>query len=170
MKNERGFATIFALCFILVVALIVKGIQETETNHTHEATYFQIEFQLQNMADGGIYEAAEIVRVNKASDEEPLLSDKKNSVVVSRTKNFSHGKIQLTVWGRIKQIQLFDINYSTYKITPHSPVVTNDGYALLSVATFTDEAGNKKYRRAFAYVLDDDATTIHFLELPSVTK
>lgn len=168
MKNERGFATIFALCFILVVALVVKGIQEAETNHTHEATDFQIEFQLQNAADGGIYEAAEIVRVAKETGK-PLLSDKKNSVLVSRTKEILYGTIQLTVWGRIKKIQLFTMNYLTYKPTP---ITGNDDdcYALLSVAEFTDEAGNKKYRRAFAYVPDDDDTTIHFLEQVSVTK
>ncbi|MBQ7454584.1 MAG: hypothetical protein IJS69_06015, partial [Selenomonadaceae bacterium] len=60
--NQRGFATIFGLCLILVIALIVKGIQAAEFNHIHETADFQTEIDLQNAADGGIYEAVEEVR------------------------------------------------------------------------------------------------------------
>ena len=193
MKNEHGFATIFGLCFILVVALVVKGIQESETNHTHEATDFQIEFDLQNMADGGIYEAAEIVRVAKengtellpVSETEGSRSEHQIILVPSRTKEISGGKIQLTVWGERVNIQLAKRNYPAYTKTKDGK--PKYGYALFSVVEFTDDTGRKKFRRAFAYVIDgygynvserkfynvtptDDDKKIHFLELPSGTE
>ena len=65
MNNERGFVTIFALCLIIVVALVVRGIQESDANRNKEADILLAEFDLQNAADGGIYEAAEKVRVGK---------------------------------------------------------------------------------------------------------
>ena len=174
MNSEKGFATVLALCLILVIALVVKGIQESEMNHAREATDFQIEFELQNAADGGIYEAAEIVRVAKENGE-TLLSFDESYQLVSRTKNISSGTIQLTVMGKLTSIQPYKMDYSPNKKTAIKTDLDDDGYAddeifydgyaLLSAATFTEkETGVKKFRRAFAYVRDDDETTIHFLE------
>lgn len=193
MKSENGFATIFALCFILVVALVVKGIQEVETNHTHEVTDFQIEFELQNAADGGIYKAAEIVRANREilpADRQTYQATGKHFVQllsepVSRKKSDSSYSIQVDVWGERVNIQTYRQSYPTGRKKEGKPKY---GYVLLSVATFTDEAGNKKYRRSFAHVVDGyglnletdeledksaettDKDVIHFMELPSVTK
>ena len=52
--NEKGFATILGLCLILAIALVVKGIQESEGNHVYATTDFQTEYDLQNAAEVGI--------------------------------------------------------------------------------------------------------------------
>ena len=65
--TEKGFATILGLCLILVIALIVKGIQEAEMNHAYETTDFQAEFDLQNAADSALVETVdEAVKLIKA--------------------------------------------------------------------------------------------------------
>ena len=63
--NEKGFATIFGLCLILAIALVVKGIQESEMNHAYETSDFQTEFELQNLADSGIYRAVDEIKKKK---------------------------------------------------------------------------------------------------------
>ena len=44
--RQKGFATIFGLCLVLVIALVVKGIEEAEMNHAYEAMNYQAEFEL----------------------------------------------------------------------------------------------------------------------------
>lgn len=170
--RQKGFATIFGLCMILAIALCVKGIQEAETNHAYATTDFQAEFELQNVADSGIYEAAEIVRLNKSKLPTNPWADAYNrknyqKKLINRTspdKNF-----KLEVWGeRLKgdrqAFQSYQKNYPTGRTPKDS---RKSGYILLSVASTSNvTATGKIYRRAFAYVLDDD-TTIHFMNLPS---
>ena len=150
--GQKGFATIFGLCFIIIVALIVKGIAEAEANHAREISNFEMEQALQNAAYGGIIEAAEKVR------QTPDLLPKADSFVVSKKKilttqkNFKHGehtiKIILEVWGERGKIYFYKEDKKT-KIK-----ATQLGVYFMSRATidkgFWDE---KIYRRAYAYVL-----------------
>ena len=172
--RQKGFATIFGLCMILAIALCVKGIQEAEMNHANGTTDFQTEIELQNVADSGIHEAAEIVRLNKnklpanpwaISPNQRKDYQKKLIDRTSPDKNF-----KLEVWGeRLKgdrqAFQSYQKNYPTGR-TPKGS--RKSGYILFSVAS-TSNAGltGKIYRRACAYVLDGDATKIYFMEVPS---
>ncbi len=190
MNGERGFVTVFALCFIVVVALVVKGIQETDANRNTEADLLLAEFDLQNAADGGIYEAAEIVRNGKkdllpASNNADTTERKKNQIWLVTNRTFAtahHGTIRVNVWGERLRIQDYERKYSpTYKKVPVGTV--KYGYVLISVAQLDSPRFGKMYRRAFAYVLDGygknsldqtvepgedaDPYTVHFMALPS---
>ena len=153
--TERGFVTVFALSLILVVALVVKGIQESDTNHNYAATDLQAQFDLQNAADGGIYDAAEIVRNNKeilsASNSE---GGRKNNqkLLVTNFVDSLHGRIRVDVWGERLRIQHYERLYPSHKKSVRGGV--EYGYALISVAELDSPRFGKMYRRAFAYVVD----------------
>lgn len=179
--RQKGFATIFSLWMILAIALVFKGIQESEMNYAYETEDFQAEFELQSAADSGIYAAAAKVQADKKENIETLTpnpwanaSNRKNYQIPFEPLNIKSkhlGDIKVSVWGeRLKgdrqAFQSYTIkNYSTgERKTTGSK---KSGYTLLSVAETTSKlTGKKIYRRAFAYVLDSDATKIHFMELP----
>lgn len=156
--NERGFVTVFALCLILVIALFVKGIQESDTNHNYEAADLQTEFDLQNAADGGIYEAAELVRSEQknlpASNSTSPQTRRNNQMqLVNRPIKTKRGTITVTVWGERLKIQGYERLYPSYKKDSQGAV--KYGYVLFSVAQLdSDRIGGKIYRRSFAYVVD----------------
>ena len=177
--RQKGFATIFGLCMILAVALCVKGIQESEMNHAYETADFQAEFELQNVADGGIYEAAELIRLGQKklpANPSPYEYNRKyQRQLINKTINYFNAdrqskSIKLRVWGErltgtYQQFQSYQKNYPTGRTAIDAP---KSGYILLSVATVSNSRMTGEiYRRAFAYVLDDDATKIYFMSLPS---
>ena len=171
MKTEKGFATIFSLCLILVIALIVKGIQEAETNHAYETANFQAEMELQNAADSALIEIADKI----LSGEETLPTNEP----YMRRRNFQReftvnktskrlGKITIIVCAEKVNVQAYNVNYAV-RPKPKAIRVTGDdvkGYVLFSMAQVTSDHGGEIYRRSFAYVKPDDEA-IHFMELPS---
>lgn len=177
--RQKGFATIFALCMILVIALVVKGIQESEMNHVYETADFQAEFELQNAADSAIYETAEMIRLDSTtlqSSTNPYGSRKYGQFnIFSTTKESAVGSIKIEVWGERldnnKKFKTYNKTYSPDKLkvlkdNKHKEILKT-GYILLSVAEVeSKQTGEKIYRRAFAYVLDGDDKTIHFMTLP----
>lgn len=171
--RQKGFATIFALCLILVIALTVKGIQEAEANHAREVVNFETEQALQLAAESGIVEAADKVRNGTVtlpySSWLPNNYSKKKIPVSSKTFKRGEQSIPITVevWGERGKIYL----YPEDKSETHC-----DGVYLMSRATIDKGFfGEKIYRRAFAYVHSEkqkdgtwkDDTTIHFMELPT---
>ena len=186
MMNERGFVTIFALCLILVVALVVKGVQEFDTNRNYAAADFQTEFDLQSAADGGIYMAAELVRSGKKNlpvhASEGARRENQIPLVTNHTVKTLYGTIRVDVWGERLRIQDYERLYPSYKKSPRGDV--KYGYALFSVAEIDSERFGKMYRRAFAYVIDgygvnhlneivepteaddEDKDVVHFMTLP----
>lgn len=176
--NQKGFATIFALCMILATALVVKGIQESEMNHAYETANFQAEVELQNIADSAIYEAAEMVRLKKIIIQ-PNGFSQRNPVKIPVTppKSDKFRSITVDVWGeygvKLNEYVIQNIHHRQIIYLPKNKVrYTNeydsDGYILFSVAEGTNKQNSEKiYRRAFAYVLDnDEEKTIHFMTLP----
>ena len=141
--RQKGFATIFGLCLILVAALIVKGINDAETNHAREVINFETEQILQRAAESAIVEAANNIR-----NDEPV------SVL---PKTFKRGEqtipITVDVWHERGAIHVDGNN--------------KDGFYIMSRATMDDDFfGEKIYRRAYAYILDVNPTKINFMELP----
>ena len=167
--TEKGFATIFSLCLILVIALIVKGIQEAETNHAYETTNFQVEMELQNAADGALVEVADKILSGEETlpDKMPYIprqffqrefTVKKNSKLL--------GNITVKVWCENINVQAYNVDHAAKKaIRVAADDVT--GYVLFSMAQVkSDHGGGNIYRRSFAYIADSDET-IHFMEVPS---
>ena len=137
--NEKGFATIFGLCLILAIALIVKGIQESEMNHAYETANFETELKLKNAAEVGIFKAAAEI--------------KNNQQILPLQENFTIESVEVWSEGTDK---------TDYKI---SVEVSSEGtdktdYTLSSTAEIENKhTGEISYRRAFAYVKDN---VIHF--------
>ena len=157
--RQKGFATIFGLCMILVVALIFRGIQESEANHAREVSNFEFEQALQGAAESGVVEAAEYVRKNP--DEFPVydgwpwtVSKKKisvsNKTLKKEEKTFT---ITVEVWGERGKIYI--------------DKVKNDGVYLMGRATIKNGFfGEDIYRLAYGYFLDADPMKINFMERP----
>ena len=182
--KQKGFATILSLCLILVIALIVKGIQESETNHAREVLNFETEQALQSAAESGIFEAAEKIRIaDENSDEtseyylpytkteaEGIKTYKKNLPVDG--KIFYHDEqeisIEVEVWGERGEIYFCPEDDKTYYKNIVFEGESKVGVYLMSRATIEKGFfGEKIYRRAYAYFLDEDKTKINFMELPT---
>lgn len=177
--RQKGFATIFGLCLVLVIALVVKGIEEAEMNHAYEAMNYQAEFELQNAADSGIYEAIELtlndptILPNDLSNTRLNHQHKFNTFTI---KSKSIGTITVETWGERMALSPYKVNYN--KIPPlaaedKTRIIQNDkgktiyqeAYAFFSRAS-ADSTNGKIYRRASAYVLAEGDATIHFMEVP----
>ncbi|MBQ6006059.1 MAG: hypothetical protein IJL14_07410 [Selenomonadaceae bacterium] len=159
--KQKGFATIFGLCLILVVALTVKGIQEAEANHAREVFNFELEQALQSAAESGIIEAAELVRGQTFS----------KGTIFTTTKTFKNGEqtinITVEVKGERGKIYLCPVE-RTSEIVREDIDLLGAGVYLMSRATIEDSIfGEDIYRRAYAYVLDAADTKIIFMELPT---
>ena len=154
--NQRGFATIFGLCMILAIALVVKGIQEAETNHAREVANFQTEQALQGAAESGIVEAAELVRETPSLLPEPDGFVNSKIKILDTPKTFKRGgqaiNISVEVWGERGNIYINNAKKG------------KSGVYFMSTATTAGDWG-KIYRRAYAYILKG-STAIRFMELP----
>lgn len=171
--NEKGFATILGLCLILALALVVKGIQESEGNHSYETADFQTETDLQNAAEGGIYKAAAMVKKNPAL----LPFNKLYPSATNTRKNYQHkfdtttietssGSIKIDVWGERLVIKPYEVNYArtTSKKYNTYPFIDAEGKnlgwkicAFFSRAELTSSrTGGKLYRRAFGYFIESN--------------
>ncbi len=176
--NEKGFATLLNLCLILVIALIVKGIQESEMNHVYATKDFQTEFDLQNAADSGIYMAAEKVRRELQTDENYLPVNKNPHLngsrrqgqieIISEPKSYSEDSIAIKVLGERVVLKSYEVNYED-KNTLNPSDADKTAYIFFSTAEMDSERlGRKIYRRAVAYVLsEDDDWKIHFMTSPT---
>ncbi len=185
--NQRGFATIFGLCLVLIVALVAKGIQAAQMNHAYETANFGAEFDLQNAADGAIYAAADKVLsgdVTLPVNDNPYYigntRDKFQRKILTTTTTSEHiGTITTEAWGEIIDVQHYKVAYKgeddtnasknnvAEKIRTDEKIRSDaNAYVFFSVAQATNpQTGAKIYRRAFAYVVQGDAT-IHFMEVP----
>ena len=75
--NEKGFFTLIGICFLLIAAILVKGVQESERNYSYVTRDFQDEVELQNVADSALLEAVEMIKSNEVE-------------LIESTKNFSN--------------------------------------------------------------------------------
>ena len=172
--NEKGFATILGLCLLLAIALVVKGIQESEGNHSYETIDFQTEIDLQKAAEVGIYMAVAQVKknplpLNDVYEQANIYRKKfqeKGKVVNGKEIKTSSGSIFVDVWGErivLKPYKEVDYKNKTASWTGETKLA----YSFFSRAKLTSSrTGGKLYRRAFGYVLQDDSTwTVHFMNV-----
>lgn len=167
--REKGFATIFGLCLILVLALIIKGISAVEENHAYETMYFQAELELQDAANSGIYRAIEQVtsgavvlsKIKNASIPKARIKNQYAFPVMTK-KSGQLGTVTIETWGERLNIQPYSVNYTTNYANKDG--TGKEAYVFFSRASADAKImSGKIYRRAYAYVLVGD-TTIHFLE------
>lgn len=172
--NEKGFATILGLCLLLAIALVVKGIQESEGNHAYETTDFQTELDLQNAAEVGIYKAVKMVRDNPnllpvckdVYAVNPRKSTQKKIITATEIPTLNDPKIIVDVWAERVIIKPYEVNYARKKNNKYIayPFIDAEnknlgwkGYVFFSVAKpelKSSRTGGKLYRRAFAYVVE----------------
>ncbi len=184
--NQRGFATIFGLCLVLIVALVANGIQSSQDNYAYETANFGAEFDLQNAADSAIVEAADKVLsgdVTLPVNDNPYYigntRDKFQRKILTTTTTSEHiGTITTEAWGEIINVNHYKVAYKGEDDTNASKnnvakkIGTDENaYVFFSVAQATNpQTGAKIYRRAFAYVVqDDNDETIRFMEVPMST-
>ena len=167
--NERGFFTIIGLCLLLIAAISIKGVNEFETNYSRGVTNYQIEHYLQTLAESYL---------NNNIDSIENLPQKIN------LGNISYGElifknVEVEIYGRHDTIQFWQRIYRKNENYDDEPIkdsddtnLTKDGIIILSVASCDSPfIGGKMYRRALAYVLDDDpetenideSETVHFM-------
>lgn len=180
--NQKGFATIFGLCMILVIALVVKGIEQEQMNHAYEATDIQAEVELQNAADSGIYAAAKIALADPEGTLRP------NPGYPNRRKEYQYkfdnllikseslGTITVETWGERTAFHPYKVIYNSDddKKKPKAvedtsrPIKNAEAYVFFSRASAdSNRMDGKIYRRAYAYVLADGDATIYFMGLPT---
>ena len=177
---QKGFATIFGLCMVLVFALVIKGVAAVEENHNYETTYFQAEQELQNAAVSGIYQAVAqvisgevilpkmIIAGYRPDYQEPFFMEPKQSEIF--------GEITIEVWGERVDLKSYEVEYRNPKNLAKKKDDGKEAYIFFSRASADAKiTPGKIYRRAFAYVLPnsdgtvDAKSTIHFLEMPTST-
>ena len=174
--NQKGFATILGLCLILAIALVVKGIQESEGNHAYETTDFQTELDLQNAAEIGIYKAAKTVKENPNilpfNRELNPRGNYQYKFTQIKIKTLSGSDINVDAWGERMLIVPYKVDYVpdpdvANKIDDGKTIDERKSYGFFSRAELTNSrTGGKLYRRAFGYVLQNDSTwTVHFLNV-----
>lgn len=184
--NERGFFTIIGLCLLIVIAFSVKNIQETESIYFFGTADFQAEHELQKVAEDALFEAAEIVRKNHRDFSEkkiiteilPVSSpyglprEYQNEIPVTAPEKSDRLKnVSVEVWGQRGEIYHGSRKFSDGKTIDTldkndlGKEIHSEGIVLISVASCdSDLTGEKIYRRAFAYVLENDPThKIHFM-------
>ena len=178
--NQRGFATIFGLCLILVFALVASGINAAQTNYAYEQADFGAELELQNAADSAIYAAADKVLAGDVilpvNDNPYYVGNSRNKfqrkLITATTTSEHFGTITTEAYGEIINVNHYKVSYRGEDGTDASKNnVANklgtdaNAYVFFSVAQATNPHTNTKiYRRAFAYVVQGDAT-IRFMEV-----
>lgn len=171
--NERGFFSIVGLCLLLVITLSIMAIQVTEKNYSCLASDFQIETELRNAAESGLIDATKNIDI--LPKNLTLLTRDKQKKILTKTFNRNSKNIAVEVWGMRGVVDMYIRNYSAeddvgrkaaYIDKPYQKNGSSErkGIILISVASCVDSLGLKRFRRIFAYILDDDEKKIlHFM-------
>ena len=158
MKSERGFFTLIGICILLVAAIFVKGIQESELNYAYIAEDFKTEMELQNAADSALIEAVDLIRsgytlqlpssfVRKNNQHkiiEKTVDDIKVEVWYEYGKNSGGGKFHFMErdYSQEKDVEIGEQN--------------KRGVILISVASRdSDIMSGKVFGRAIGYIFMD---------------
>ena len=170
--NEKGFFTLIGICFLLIAAILVKGVQESERNYSYVTRDFQDEVELQNIADSALLEAVEMIK----SNEVELIESTKNfsnrrenqHKIIDKTVNganvqvfYEYGKIgdEGNIYFGERQYLLGGNYKDNFLKGTNNKELTKKGVILISVASreSDNEIMNDKkiYRRALGYFLTD---------------
>lgn len=160
MNNQQGFFTVIGLCFLLVVSICVKNIQESQTIYSYNAADYQAEQELQNAADSALIEAVERIKLNPEIVPKPenYYDQRKNRQyqILTTTKNFDRlENISVEVYGEHGNIHGELAEESDAEIENQD----KDGVILISVAKANSRIDDKKiYRRSLAFFYLEEGT------------
>lgn len=159
MKSERGFFTLIGICILLVAAIFVKGIQESELNYSYIAKDFENEMKLQNAADSALVEAVDLIK-NKTVTLEPATS-LNHSGNQHKILDKIVDDINVTVWYEYGKnsaggkFHFMERNYTTETDVPIGEQ-NKRGVILISVASRdSDIMSGKVFARAIGYIFTD---------------
>ena len=164
MMNERGFFTLVGLCLLLVIAILITGVQEFESNYSYGTTNFWAETALKNAADNALIEA-----IGNAEDLNPseyvIVEIPVTQPKLERLERLENLNVQAFM-----QRQTFNQYKRSYPSlnAPKNNLIENSartGKIFLVVASCDSNfVKGKVYRRTLAFVLEDDPNqTIHFV-------
>ena len=163
--NQKGFFTLIGICFLLIAAILVKGVQESEKNYSYVTTDFKAEVELQNIADSALIEAVNMIKNNEIELKESkppysISSRKENQYpIIEKTVDgvnvqvfYEYGKI-----GDAGNIYRMRRNYKANDVEEDVQVgEPQKGVILISVASRDNDILDKKiYRRSLGYFLTD---------------
>ena len=153
--NERGFFSLIGICFLLVAAIFVRGLQEYESNYYGIAQNFQDEVELQNAADSALMKATENTDFS--------------AQIVNPILNETWGKIHVEVYAKKNSLEFKRRYFNTASsYTDKSTTIpTKKGVILMSVASRdSDKMIGKIYCRSLGYFFTDENETkyIHFMK------
>ena len=161
------------LCLLLIISLAAMTIKDTEKNFAYDVANFQTELELQNAADSALIEAAEKIRLNPDELTKPTATENmlarnfwQRKISVSTPANSDRIKnISVEVYGERGKIAQFLRNYAGEEDYNDIDLnLASDGIILISVASGEEKiTGAKKFRRALAYILDDEKNIINFM-------
>lgn len=161
--NERGFFSLVGICFLLIAAIFVKGLQEYESNYYGIAQNFQDEVDLQNAADNALVMAMEDLKI--ALEENP------NASIENPILNETWGKIHVEVYAKKNTLEFKRRYYDTASsYTDKSTTIPNKkGIVLMSVASRdSDKMIGKIYRQSLGYFFvgenENETKYIHFMK------
>lgn len=168
--NERGFFTVIGICFLLVAAILVKGVQESERNYVDITRNFKDETDLQNIADSALIEAVDIIKSNKIPLKDfvrSLVPRSLNQHEIPLNNSYNADVKVFYEYGKYtdNNKDVGNIWFITRTYTPKGykdsdfkkigdKYLRNKGVILISVAS-REIDGNKVYRRALGYILTD---------------
>ena len=164
---------------MLVAALLVRGVQESEKNYSNIATDFHNEVDLQNIADSALIEAMNMIKSGKITLKESskavanrrmnqheieeieiankLIEDVNVKVFYEYGKyieeDFINGEIVTVESGNIYRMRRDYTSGDSFKDIDITDT-PKKGVILISVAS-REIDGNKFYRRAIGYFLTD---------------
>ncbi len=170
MNSERGFFTLIGICILLVVAIFVKGIQESELNYAYIAGDFKTEMELQNAADSALIEAIDLIK-NGYPLQEASSPTRKNNQPKILEKTIDGTKVE--VWyeyGKDDGTGKFIFKERNYS-TKTDKSISEDrkfGVILISVASRDgDVMSGKVFARAMGYIFTDgDELTLDKAGMP----
>lgn len=161
--NERGFFTIIGLCLLVIAAISIKGVQEFETNYSSGITIFQTEHKLQNLAESCLAEETEkILEINSGE----IYSNYKRLGNYNGLENCAVEIRAQSLYLR-KYIRTYSSGSNhTDKVKGEKPY---NAKVIICVASCNNPfIAGKMYRRALAYILEDDPATENFDESATV--
>lgn len=168
------------ICFLLIAALFVKGVQESEYNYSYITTDFKTEADLQNVADSALIEAMNRIKNGEISLEKSLkygysnrsenqyeITDKiqiSNKLIddVEVKVFYEYGKFvddDGNIYFAERQYPSENDVFYKETVSGKKDDVIRKGVILISVAS-REIDNNKIYRRAIGYFLDDNEEVV----------
>ena len=177
--NERGFFTLMGLCFLIVVAVMARGVQESEGNYYSVTDDFVQAAELQNIADSALIEAVDLIKKNREEiaaglDVVELVPKPPKIYNVPRYRKQHPIPLNKSYEADVEVYAEYGIDvmngdigniWLKRKVYPERDIVDRylennqrEGVIIISVASReSDKTGGKIYRRAIAYFFTDDA-------------